>query len=421
MQNQSLEKERTISLVTARRLALVKQHLDGRDRLQKPNSETIFKIVKDLAYLQIDPISVVAKSHLLVLWSRLGKKFDPKELDRLLWEERKLFEYYAHAASIVLTEDYPIHKLRMRSFGKRDTLWHARLRSWMEKNSELRTYVLRELKARGPIPSRSIEDLTESSRKRGGWANERKVNQMLEFLLWKGEVMVADRAGGQKVWNLSERFLPSWTPKETELSPRKADKLTIQRSLRALGVATQRQTDFYFLGFYRGFEAENRDMVYGELLREGLISRVKVEGAPGKWYILTDDLPLLDKVEEGGGEKEPLTTLLSPFDNLIIDRPRTKTLFDYTMSFEIYVPKAQRIYGYYVMPILHGDRLIGRIDPRYDRESGRLFINAVHAEKNAPADAPIASSIRDLADFLGASEVVYERGRVPKLWRKELS
>ncbi|HEX7592627.1 MAG TPA: crosslink repair DNA glycosylase YcaQ family protein, partial [Anaerolineae bacterium] len=194
-----------------------------------------------------------------------------------------------------------------------------------------------------------------------------------------------------------------------------------EQSLRALGVATPRQIErHYTRGRYPGLQN-----VLAELEAESRIERVQIIDAKrsaawrGDWFIHTDDVPLLDKLAR---DWQPRTTLLSPFDNLICDRARTRGLFDFDYTIEIYVPAAQRKYGYYVLPILRGDRLIGRIDPTMDRANQRLTINAVYAERDAPKSAAraIADAVEDLAAFLGAKEIVYTR-RVPAAWKRMLS
>ncbi len=413
-----------VSVQDVRRVAILKQHLAGA-RPSSPTREHIYQVIQSLSYLQIDPISVVARSHELVLWSRLGN-YKLADLGHLLWKERKLFEYFAHAASIVITDDYPIHSARMRQFTD-GTLyyasWHEYIGSWMKQNAKLRIHIIEELKHRGPLQSRDIEDLSHKGWKSSGWTNERNVNRMLEFLLMKGEVMVQRRSGIKKFWDLSERCLPSSTPKHA-LSDREVDRLGVMKSLQALGIATKKQMMEHFAyGRYK-----DPDKILNDLEREGEISEVQVRdlvpngnGKGKEWYIHSKDIPILELVQNG--KFDPRTTLLSPFDNLIIDRKRTLTLFGFEMSFEIYVPKAKRKFGYYVLPILHGDRLIGRIDPKMDREQGKLFINAVFAEPAAPkskdTSKAVARSILELADFLGAKETVFS-SKVPEQWRNDL-
>ncbi len=411
-----------ISVQDARRLAIIKQHLSGT-RPASPTRKHIYEVVQSLSYLQIDPISVVARSHELVLWSRLGN-YKLSDLDHLLWKERKLFEYFAHASSIVLTEDYPIHCARMRHFVD-GTLynpeWHKRVKKWIKQNSKLYEHIVKELKRKGPLLSRDIEDVSLKGWKSSGWTNERNVNRMLEFLLVRGEVMVQGRSGIQKFWDLSERCLPSSTPRAV-LSDDEVDRLAMMRSLRALGIATKRQiVEHFSSGLYT-----DPDGVLNDLECEGEISKIIIHdlppnGKPKDWYIHSKDIPILEHVQ--GGKFSPRTVLLSPFDNLIIDRKRTASLFSFEMTFEIYVPKAKRKFGYYVLPILHGDRLIGRIDPRMDREQEKLFIHGVFAEETSPksreTSSAVARSIQELGDFLGAREIVFSN-KVPEQWRNDL-
>lgn len=299
--------------------------------------------------------------------------------------------------------------------------WHSRVDKWIKQNSKLYDHIIKELKRKGPLLSRDIEDMSFKGWKSSGWTNERNVNRMLEFLLVRGEVMVQGRSGIQKLWDLSERCLPRSTPR-AGLSDDEVDRLAMMRSLRALGIATKRQmTEHFSSGLYT-----DPDKVLNELEREGEISKVMIRDLPtsGKakdWYIHSKDIPILEQVQ--GGKFSPRTVLLSPFDNLIIDRRRTRDLFGFEMSFEIYVPKEKRKFGYYVLPILHGDRLIGRVDPRMDREQEKLFINTVFAEQTASksreTSKAVARSIEELGDFLGAKEVLFSN-KIPEQWRNDL-
>ncbi|MDQ5823572.1 MAG: winged helix DNA-binding domain-containing protein [Chloroflexota bacterium] len=406
---------RTISLTDARRLAVTKQRL-AEPRL--PNDKDgILEAVRSIGCLQLDPISAVAPNHLLILWSRLGN-YDVRDLDTLRWEERKLFEYWAHAASIVLMEDFPLHEWVMRGKPTGDSGEMPGLRSqWMEENKEFREYVLGELRERGPLQSKDFEDESRSGWESSGWTGGRNVSRMLDHLWVRGEIFVSARKGGQRLWDLAERVLPDWTPHQ-ELSAREATEIAAERSLRMLGVGTSRHIAYN----YTRYRYPHLQEVLRGYEREGRIERVAVmddeKALPGIWYIHKEDIPLLAQIE--AGEWQPRTTLLSPFDNLIADRSRIETLFDYRFRIEIYVPKHLRQYGYYVLSILHGDRIIGRIDPLMDRKAKRLNINAVHAEPHAPMTPEVAQAVADsiseLAAFLGAKEVAYGE-RVPEGWR----
>ncbi len=409
---------RTISLQTARRLFILRQRLN--DLAPASDAAGILDVVRDLGCLQLDPISAVARSHQLVLWSRVGN-YDLSALDQLLWGERSLFEYWAHQASIVLTEDYAIHALLMRTYAREEATGEIsqRYQKWLTDNRRLKRHILQELKRHGPLPSRVFENKTEKDAGwySSGWTSGRDVSQMLDYLWITGKIMVAGRSGLQKLWDLSERCLPEWTPRE-KLSEKEVVRRAAQKSLRALGVATLQHINRHYT---RKRYPHLREILH-TLLDEGQIEKVHVEDDQAEWFIHAEDVPLLDRVEKNEFAFE-CTTLLSPFDNLICDRARTAELFDFDFRVEIYTPQHKRQYGYYVLPILHGDRLIGRIDPKMDREHGRLHIHAVHAEQDAPLNRKTARAIRDavedLATFLGANEIHYTH-LVPSGWQRDL-
>jgi uncharacterized protein len=398
---------RTISLQTARRLAIQAQRLT--EPRQPVNSARIYEIVQQIGCLQLDPISAVARSHQIVLWSRLGP-FDLAHLDTLLWDERKLFEYWAHAASIVLTEDYPIHGAMMAYYRSSDNLRES-TRQWLTDNDSLRQHILDELRQRGPLGSKDFEDKAQADWHSTGWTSGRNVSQMIDHLWTSGELMVAGRKGGQKQWDLSERVLPEWTPRR-EMTPQERTEQSALKALRALGVGSMQQISQHYV---RGRYIKLKDVLH-HLESQSRIMRINVEGMAGEWYIHTDDLPALDRIE--AGEWTPVTRLLSPFDNLICDRKRTEALFDFYFRIEIYVPKDKRQYGYYVLPILHDDKLIGRIDPLMNRKTKTLHINAIYAEPSAPEAAgnSVKAAIEELAAFLGAKTIDY-RDRIPPQWQ----
>jgi len=411
----------TLTSTLARRLAVTKQRLAGPRPVASPAG--ILNVVRDLGCLQLDPISAVARSHQLVLWSRLGT-YNLADLDTLLWKDRSLFEYWAHVASIVLTEDYPVHNLLMRQYasGKPKTPRAKKLRNWLKDNAGLRRHILGELRRNGPRPARYFEDKAAADWYSTGWTSGRNVTEMLDYLWTKGQIMVAGRSGLQKLWDVSERVLPDWTPRE-KLAEREVVTRAAQKSLRALGVATPRHIGLHYTrGRYPDLKS-----VLARLESEGRIERVEIRDGgqawPGEWYIHAEDWPIVERLEIGAWE--PRTTLLSPFDNLICDRARTKQVFGFDYTVEIYVPPAKRKYGYYVLPILHGDRFVGRIDPKMERERSVLTINAVYAEPGAPNSRIVsraaAKAIEELAVFLGAKDIEYERKRVPPSWKRDLA
>src|SRR6266550_136502 len=413
--------------MTARRLAISRQRLAGETG--KSSADGIFDVVKDLGFLQLDPTNVVAPSHQLVVFSRVGP-YQPKHLETLLWDERRLFESWAHAASIVVTEHYPIYRWIMHRVATGKGFWHGftasgerqsqRVLAWMKANDALRRGMLRQIRERGPLPSRAFEDRSTGAWRSSGWNNGRNVGMMLFYLQMTGQLMVAGRSGGQKLWNLPERCLPPGTPR-TRLGEPAIVRWAAEISLRALGVATAADIRDHFIRW----KYVNLPAALSYLEKQGRIVPVSVRDGdrswPGTWYVHADDLPLLDRLE--AGQWSPRTTLLSPFDNLIIDRRRTSRMFGFDYTMEIYVPAAKRRYGYYAMPVLHGDRLVARVDPAMDGKAGRLSIRGVSVEPGCDvAETAWAThdAIADLATFLGAEAIDYD-GPVPARWRRTLS
>lgn len=424
-----------ITLKQARRLAITKQHLSGEP--PKPTSANILSIIRDLGCVQLDPVNVVARSPQLVVFSRVGKH-DPRDFESLIFRDKKLFEYWAHCASIVLTEDFPIHNAMMREylaivnprfkpdadtrsrFLTSDSAWTIRARDWVRDNDKLRRAILRRLKREGALSSRAFEEegIDTKDWVSTGWTSERNVARMLSFLWLSGSIMVAGRDGLNKTWDLAERVLPKWTPRE-KWAGRDIVRTAAQKSLRALGIATPRQIAFHFI---RG-RYTNLVQILANLEAEGKIQRVELRDdarnrIKGDWYIHSDDVPILGSVSNGAWE--PRTTLLSPSDNLIADRARTRLLFDFDYTIEIYTPKDKRKFGYYVLPVLHGDKLIGRVDPLMDRVNNRLVVNQVYAESSGPKSGAhgrmVGRAIEHLADFLGAEDILYNK-KMPRQWR----
>jgi uncharacterized protein len=405
---------RTISTDTARRMAVAAQRLDVQPT--SADKAAIMDCIRQLRCLQLDPTNAVARSHRLVLWSRLGN-YDTADLDELCYSDRKLFEYWAHAASIVLMDDYPIHRGLMTRYLKGDTAWEEQTRRWIETNNGLRRTILTRLRREGPLPSRVLSDTSQLAWRSTGWTSGRNVGRMLDILWAQGKVMVSARSGGQKLWDVAERVIPEHARRD-RLSEGQRTRKAALASLRALGVGTEQDIRNHFI---RGRYPQLR-RVLTSLERDGEIERVNVCGSSADWFVHRDDASLLESIEED--HHRSVTTLLSPFDNLICDRNRTERLFDFHYRIEIYVPKDKRRYGYFAMPVLHGDRLIGRIDPLFDRKSRALKINSAHAErgrtKSASEDgAAVAAAITDLARFLGASSIAVGQ-TLPAGWRKQL-
>jgi uncharacterized protein len=335
----------------------------------------------------------------------------------MLWNDKVLFNYWAHAASLVLTEDYPIHRRQMITWGTGDSLWAGRVREWMSANQGLRRHILLQLRRRGPLRSRDFEDRSAVHWGSSGWTDRRNVGRMLDFLWAQGKVMVAGRAGAERLWALGSTWWPEWMPRD-RLSARQAVMRAAPISLRCLGVATRRHIFEHFIrGDYPGL-----DKALAALEKGGEIVRAQVQGLNrGEWFVHSADLSLIESIESDGWE--PRTVLLSPFDNLICDRARTEVLFDFHYRIEIYVPKDKRRFGYFSMPVLHGDRLIGRVDPSFDRKRAALVVNSAHAEpstgRSRRAAGAVREAIEELAAWLGARSIEY-RNVTFEPWRSTL-
>jgi uncharacterized protein YcaQ len=377
-----------LSVQEARRIAIRAQRLAG----PRPpaTAEGLMEIARSIRVIQIDSIAVAgAPTQYLVPFSRLGP-YDRAILDRLVFVDRRLFHYLAHAASLVLTEDFPIFATTMRPYAKRTDKWAFRAAEWMEANAHLRHQVLNAIRQRGPLRSRDLEDTATEHWQSTGWTAGRNVNQMLERLWVEGEITVVGRDGNQRLWDLAKRWFPAWTPRERLSATARSDR-AVELSLRALGVATERQV-------YGHFTRGAYDDLKGSLQRlvdRGEAIPATVAGRRG-FYLHRERV-------EHQAPWRGRTVLLSPFDNLIADRARTKMLFDFDFGIEIYVPAAKRKRGYYVLPILSGDRLVGSADVRFDRDTRRLIVQKLLFEEGFGMTAAVQCAIDELETFVSAN------------------
>jgi uncharacterized protein YcaQ len=333
-------KSTAVSLAQARRIAVRAQLLDG-------SAKNVLDTIRHLGSLQIDVVSTVAPPQELVLWSRLGV-YDRGELDRLLWEERKLIEYSAFIWPI---EVLPFLVARMRR-PRGKAKWERRVGDWLKTNASFRRYVLRELERRGPLLTRELEDRSVQPWGSERWWGTRNVNVLLEVLHGRGEVAIVGRRGGQRLWAVADAWYPPVDPPPLE----EAERILAERRFRAVGVRLRRD---------------------------------------GTWEAHPD---------ASDGPLPRRTTFLSPFDGLIKDRKRTETLFDFFYRLEMFVPKSKREYGYYVLPILRGDRLVGRIEPVFDRKAAVLRVAGIWWQPGAKP-VSLERPLRELARFVGAGSI----------------
>ena len=350
----------------ARRIAVRAQLLDAR----RPRD--LLMVVERLAMLQVDPTAAIAPNADLVAWSRLGSAYRPEHLTRALEEHRTLFE---HNALIRPMDDVGLYLA-----GADEQPGYERSRAWLRENDRFRRDVLELLRASGPLTSREIPDTADVPWASTGWTNNRNVTQMLEFLMARGEVAISARVGRERVWDLAEGVYPQ---DAAVPSAEEAERLKNERRLTALGIARAKTTKM---------PVEPIDV--GETGEPAV-----VEGVKGEWRV--DPAALADDGFQGR------TALLSPFDRLVHDRARTQELFDFEYVLEMYKPAAQRRWGYFALPVLHGDRLVGKVDAAADRKAGVLRVNAIHEDvrfTSAMAKG-VQAELDDLAAWLGLDRI----------------
>ena len=366
-----------VSRDSVKRLAVFKQGLHqrppGADQAQLKG------IIERIGLLQLDSISVVARSHYLVMLARAGV-YQRSDLDALL-DEGFLFESWAHAICQIPMTDYPWFHAVIQQRQLKESRWH--LDKLGDDFDDIVGHVRAAIRERGPISSK---DLQSERRGAGGWWNWKPTKVALEYLFDMGELMVSRRVKFQRYYDLTERVLAGRHPL---LDKTYADYLpwAVAQGLRHQGIATLNQiADYYRLRKRPAADALQDLLAAGEALP------VAVQGWQEPAYIHRDDLQALDEIRQGRHEPQ-MTLFLSPFDNLFWDRDRDQALWDFFYRIEVYTPKSKRVYGYYVMPILHGCELVGRVDPKVDRKRKRLIFKALYLEKGAKQTAALSRGL----------------------------
>jgi len=347
----------------ARRIAVHAQLLDV------PRPTDLVATVERLTFLQIDPTAAIAPSADLVLWSRLGKAYDPSHLVHALEHDRTLVETVAFIRS---PQDVPAVIAEAR-----DTEPYPFMAEWLAANDSFRRDILAKLEAEGPLLSRDIPDTSIVPWPSSGWTNNRNLTKMLEALALRGEVAIAGRRGRQRYFDLPERVYPPGLP---TLTLDEATRHRNERRLAALGIARSTGSITPGENPYAGDAGEPAE----------------VDGVPGTWRVHP---AYLDVPERFTGR----TALLSPFDRLIHDRVRAEQLFGFEYILEMYKPRDKRRWGYFALPILHHDQLVGKLDAHADRKAGTLVVNAIHEDVRFTKTirAAVLREIADLAEWLG--------------------
>jgi uncharacterized protein YcaQ len=349
----------------ARRIAVRAQLLDS------PRPTELLTVVQRLTLLQIDPTAAIAPSADLVAWSRLGSAYQPAQLRQALEEDRTLFEHNALVR--------PMNDVGLYLAGATDWPSYERTRAWLRDNERFQRDILGLLRSSGPLTSRDIPDTCAVPWASTGWTNNRNVTQMLEFLMMRGEIAIAGRIGRERLWDLPERVYPA----DVAVPPvEEAERRKNERRLASLGIARQKARAMPMEPVHVGEAGEP----------------AVVEGVKGEWRI--DPTYLVD-------DFEGRTALLSPFDRLVHDRIRTQELFDFEYTLEMYKPVAKRRWGYFALPVLHGDRLVGKVDALADHKTSVLRVNAIHEDVkfSGAMTKSVQGELEDLAAWLGLGSV----------------
>ena len=362
------------------------------------------RIIRQMHALQIDTIHVVARSPYLVLWSRLGD-YPQHWLDELL-AEGALFEYWARAASFLPIEDYPLYRRPMLN---QITWQENRWRPWMQAHAELVDKLLTRIREHGPVRSADFE---RTDGARSGWWNWKDEKTALEGLWMQGDLMIAKRHNFQRLYDLRERILPDWDDARTPSLEAVYETLVLN-TVNALGVAKAAWIANYFR-----VPKKVAQQVIDKLAKRGQLQTVPVEGWDVPGYFHSDQRAAIEAAANG---QIPVsrTTLLSPFDPLVWDRARAQDLFNFTYQIECYTPAPKRIYGYFTLPILYRNRLIGRLDPKAHRKEGLFEVKAMHLEPGVIVDdaliAALKSVLHDCATWHKTPQVVVRKATEPGL------
>jgi uncharacterized protein YcaQ len=376
-----------LSKSTARRLILQAQMLDG-SAARSAGTEGLERVFDQLGYVQIDTIHIVERAHHHVLWTR-RPGYEPGMLHTLQAVERRVFEYWAHAMAYLPMSDYRFYLYKMRNFRDPKHPWLE----WLSSRKDLPLDLVRKrIREEGALDSKSFS--RPGGKKRGTWWDWKPAKNALELLFWQGELMVAERRNFEKVYDLTERVLPSGV--DTRMpSEREMAEFLIRRALSAMSAARTKEI-FGFLqptlardSAFRAVPWNVLIRTLGEMVEAGEIHRAQIDGEEGEdYYLLAETAERMGN----GSRRKPRVRILSPFDNLIIQRRRMQALFGFDYSLECFLPAARRKYGYFVLPVLYGDRLVGRVDPKADRKSGKMILQSVYLE----------DGFTPTGDFLGA-------------------
>jgi hypothetical protein len=402
----------TLSRAEARRASLAAQGFTGRARSvggAVPAKRRVLDLVESLGLLQIDSVSALVRSHYLPAYARLGY-YDRTQIDRLAWRDHALYEAWAHVASLLPVRFEPLLRWR-QSLVAAEAVMPGKSFHRVTQMAPLIETVLSEIHDHGPLAASELRHLEDNPKQPGSWWNWSSVKAVLEYLFATGQVQVAERRAFERRYDLPERVLPAEVMQAPTPEEGRARRALIMHAAHALGVATVTDLADYFR--MKNVIAAAR---VSELVEEGALVEVGVEG----WDVPAYVVPGLQIPRRVGAR-----ALLSPFDPVVWFRPRTLRLFDYHYRIEIYVPEPKRIYGYYVLPFLLGDRLVGRVDLRADRAASVLRVPGAFLEERVAAGSVVphlVDELRLLAHWLELETIeIGDRGDLTPGLREAIS
>jgi uncharacterized protein YcaQ len=395
-----------LSLSSARAL-----HLAAQGLLTSPDKtaskDDVLNVIRQMAALQIDTISVVARSPYLVLWSRLGD-YQNSWLDELL-AEGKIFEYWSHEACFLPIEDYGLYRHQMIS--PQGLGWKYN-QKWLKENTSQVEKVRQHIHENGA--SRSA-DFERTDGKSGGWWEWKPEKRALEVLFTMGEVMVARRHNFQRIYDLRERVHPKWKDSRHLKKPIECQTQQVLQAVKSLGIAKASWVaDYFRMGKL------DINIHPATLVQQGRLLAVKVDGWEQEAYIHPCHAEALE-LAFNGKLKPTATRILSPFDPVVWDRKRASELFNFDYKLECYTPAAKRQYGYFTLPILRRGAIVGRMDAKAHRKEGVLEIKSLHLEENTRVSQAlvndIAKAIRSFADWHQTPEIRLPSSKSTEIFR----
>lgn len=375
-----------LSIPDARKLFIQSQfHFENKTASDKTG---LYNVIEQLGYIQIDTISVVERSHHHILWTRMPS-YKKNMLEELMEKDKTVFEYWSHAAAYLPMKDFRFSLPRKKNYSER-------YKSWGKANRKIINYVYERIVNEGAMQSKDFEDRNSKS---SGWWDWKPSKDALDFLFHAGKLMIAKRKGFQKVYDLTERILPEKI--DTTFPAEKEYYIhLIENSIRANGLVSKNE-----ITYQRRYDKKKFEKIINELTDSKMIMEVNIAGLQTEKYFTTSDkLKLLN-------QKNPdfEMNILSPFDNLIIQRKRLKNFFGFDYTIECYLPESKRKFGYFCMPVFYKDRFIARVDAKADRASGKFIIKKIFWEDNLKLNRKGLNEFEDkiykMAEFTGCNKV----------------